>query len=72
MDLIINILVGLIILTLLAVAIYNFLPQIEQFLEEKFNIKVDIARSSANNGVLGQIFFKYHHRDIDAWIESSI
>ncbi len=69
MDLIINILVGLIILTLLAVAFYNFLPQIEEFLEEKFNIKVDIARSSASNGVLGQIFFKYHHRDIDAWIE---
>ena len=69
MDLIINILVGLIILTLLAVAFYNFLPRIEEFLEEKFNIKVDIARSSASNGVLSQIFFKYHHRDIDAWIE---
>jgi hypothetical protein len=69
MDLIINILVGLIILTLLALALYNFLPQIEEFLEEKFNIKVNIARNSANIGVLGEIFFKYNHRDVDAWIE---
>ena len=59
MDLIINILVGLIILTIGALALYNYLPKIEEFLEEKFNIKVDIARSSANNGVLSQIFLKY-------------
>ena len=59
MDLIINILVGLIILTIGALALYNYLPKIEEFLEEKFNIKVDIARSSANNGVLSQIFLKH-------------
>ncbi|MEY3369886.1 MAG: hypothetical protein RLZZ361_556 [Cyanobacteriota bacterium] len=69
MDLIINILIGLIIITLLVVGLFNFIPQIEEFLEEKLNIKINIARSSVSNGVLSQIFFKYHHKDIDGWIE---
>jgi len=69
MDLVINILFGLIILTMVLVALYNNIPKIEEILEDKFNIKVNIARRSAKNSVLSQIFIKYNHKDIDAWIE---
>lgn len=69
MDLVINILVSLITLTILLVVLYNYIPKIEEILEDKFNIKINIARRSAKNSVLSQIFIKYNHKDIDSWIE---
>lgn len=65
MGLIINILITLIGLTILIVALFNYIPQIEKLLEEKLNIS--LSRGSKDHGILSQIFYKYNHRDVNAW-----
>jgi hypothetical protein len=67
MSLVINILITLIGITIIVVAFYNCIPQIEKFLAEK--LKLSLFRKSKDHGVLGQIFYKYNQKDSQSWVE---
>jgi hypothetical protein len=67
MSLLINILITLIGITIVVVAFYNYIPFIERFLADK--LKLSLFRKSKDHGVLGQIFYKYNHKDAGSWVE---
>lgn len=66
MSLMIDLIIALIILTIVAVGIYNYLPQIDKLLQEKLNISLF---RSQYTGPLADIFLHYNHKDSLAWSE---
>jgi hypothetical protein len=67
MSLLINIIITLIGITIVIVAFYNYIPVLEKFLAEK--LKLSLFKKSKDHGVLGQIFYKYNHKDAGSWVE---
>jgi len=67
MSFAINIVISLIIITVIVIGIYNYLPQIDKLLQDKLNLS--LFGKSKNHGLLSQIFYKYNHKDSRAWTE---
>jgi hypothetical protein len=64
---IINILITLILFTVIITVGILYYPQIEKLLEEKLQLR--LSTSSENHGILGEIFYKYNHKNSKAWTE---
>ncbi len=62
----IDLVIALIIITVIAGAIYYYLPQIDKLLQEKLNISLF---RSQYTGPLADIFLYYNHKDSLAWSE---
>lgn len=59
--------ITLIGLAIIVVGLFSFFPNIEKMLEDR--LKNSLSRGSKDHGPLGQIFYKYNHKDSRAWTE---